>query len=149
MHPIENILKCSMEHIREMVDVNTIIGDPVSTKEGDLILPVSKVSFGFVSGGAEYGKGGSARDAQRDTTENPFAGGSGAGISLNPVAFVVLSQGTVRLLPIEANSFCDKISELLPQVLCFIKDIGKKYAADKTDAKKQEPESEIPDPNTF
>lgn len=79
MHPIESMMTTAMEQIKQMVDVNTIIGDPVQTRQGNVILPISKVSFGFVAGGGEYGKGGSIRESNKDATENPFAGGSGAG----------------------------------------------------------------------
>ena len=142
MHPIENMMKSSMEQIREMVDVNTIIGDPVHTPDGAVILPVSKVSFGFVSGGGEYGKGGSVRESSKDLTENPFAGGSGAGISLHPVGFVVVSGESVRLLPIETNSPFDHLSEIVPQVFQFAKDLiaqkGKKEKDAKQDTKQQQ-----------
>lgn len=142
MHPIENMMKSSMEQIREMVDVNTIIGDPVHTPDGAVILPVSKVSFGFVSGGGEYGKGGSVRESSKDLTENPFAGGSGAGISLHPVGFVVVSGESVRLLPIETNSPFDHLSEIVPQVFQFAKELmtqkGRGEEKQKQDKKQQE-----------
>lgn len=147
MHPIENMMKSSMEQIREMVDVNTIIGDPVHTPDGAVILPVSKVSFGFVSGGGEYGKGGSVRESSKDLTENPFAGGSGAGISLHPVGFVVVSGENVRLLPIEANSPFDHLSEIVPQVFQFAKELltqkDKREGKDTPSPKQQMPTVEV------
>ena len=66
MHPIESMMTTAMEQIKQMVDVNTIIGDPVQTRQGNVILPISKVSFGFVAGGGEYGKGGSIRESNKD-----------------------------------------------------------------------------------
>ena len=100
-----------MESIREMVDVNTVIGDPVSTQDGSTIIPVSRVSFGFVAGGGEY-TGGSVRP------ENlPFAGGAGAGVSVNPVGFLVCSPGGVRLLSASCASPMERVVEMIPQAL--------------------------------
>ncbi|MBQ7886098.1 MAG: GerW family sporulation protein [Clostridia bacterium] len=76
-HPIESLMGTSMESIREMVDVNTVVGDPVQTQDGSTIIPISKVSFGFVAGGGEYACAGV--QAQE---ELPFAGGAGAGVSV-------------------------------------------------------------------
>ncbi len=136
MHPIENMMKSSMEQIREMVDVNTIIGDAVHTPDGAVILPVSKVSFGFVSGGGEYGQGGSIRETSKDLTENPFAGGSGAGISLQPVGFVVVSGDNIRLLPVQATCFADHIADMVPQLFQFLKDCLRQKGHDE-ETKKQ------------
>lgn len=122
MHPIENMMKTSMEQIREMVDVNTIIGDPVQTKEGGVIIPISKVSFGFVAGGGEYGTGGSTRESSgKDSTENPFAGGSGAGISLHPMAFVIVNGENIRLLPVQESTPLDRLMDLSPQLFKLVK----------------------------
>lgn len=122
MHPIENMMKTSMEQIREMVDVNTIIGDPVHTQEGGVIIPISKVSFGFVAGGGEYGTGGSMRESSgKDSTENPFAGGSGAGISLHPMAFVIVNGENIRLLPVQESTPLDRLMDLSPQLFKLIK----------------------------
>lgn len=88
-HPIEGIMGVSMEKIREMVDVNTIIGDPISSPEGTTIIPVSKVSFGFASGGSDL----------PTSVAEKFAGGSGAGVTVKPVAFIVIkSDGDVQLM---------------------------------------------------
>ena len=90
------------------------------TPDGAVILPVSRVSFGFVSGGGEYGQGGSIRDTSKDLTENPFAGGSGAGISLHPMGFVVVNAENIRLLPVQPTCLTDHIADLVPQVFQFI-----------------------------
>ena len=74
-HPIESLMSTSMESIREMVDVNTVVGDPVKTQDGSTIIPISKVSFGFVAGGGEY-------SGEVQLTDMPFAGGAGAGVSV-------------------------------------------------------------------
>jgi sporulation protein YtfJ len=136
MHPIENMMRSSMEQIREMVDVNTIIGDAVHTPEGAVILPVSKVSFGFVSGGGEYGQGGSIRETSKDLTENPFAGGSGAGICLQPVGFVVVNGENIRLLPVQSESIMDHLADMVPQMFQFFKDCLQRKDAAKEETKK-------------
>ena len=129
MHPIENMMKTSMEQIREMVDVNTIIGDPVHTQEGGVIIPISKASFGFVAGGGEYGTGGSMRESSgKDSTENPFAGGSGAGISLHPMAFVICLLYTSQPLTHEevmetGKMVSDRFSRLVDAFIQGIREV--------------------------
>lgn len=111
-HPIESLMGTSMESIREMVDVNTVVGDPVQTQDGSTIIPISKVSFGFVAGGGEYG--GSGLPNQQDM---PFAGGAGAGVSVHPMGFLVCSQSGVRLLSASCASPMERIVEMIPQAL--------------------------------
>lgn len=107
-------MKTAMETIKEMVDVNTILGDPVETPDGSVILPVSRISLGFAAGGTEY-------EAEQRRTDSPgkfpFGGGSGAGISVAPVAFMVVGQGQVRLLPVDANVLYDRLIDLAPKVI--------------------------------
>ncbi len=94
-HPIEGIMGVSMEKIREMVDVNTIVGDPINSPEGTTIIPVSKVSFGFASGGSDL----------PTAAAEKFAGGSGAGVTVKPVAFIVIkADGDVKLLELGGKS---------------------------------------------
>jgi len=123
-HPIEEIMRSTMENIKDMVDVNTIIGDPVFTNDGTAVIPVSRVGFGFVSGGGEFKNQPAAKgDRQPSDTEArpfPFAGGSGAGVSVCPVAFVVVQQGDVKLLPIHYNTPYDRLVEMIPG---FVKDV--------------------------
>lgn len=102
MHPIENIMQTAMSEIKEMVDVNTVVGDPVVSTDGSTIIPISKVSFGFVSGGGEYGD---AKDGnQENESKYPFSGGAGSGICITPVGFLVVSEGDVRLLPVSGRT---------------------------------------------
>ena len=115
MHPIENMMKTAMEQIKEMVDVNTIVGDAVFSQDGTIILPVSKVCFGFVAGGGEY------KCAKQAAEAPSFAGGTGAGVSVQPVGFIVVSGGQVRLLPAQAYAPVDRIIEMVPQLLSQIK----------------------------
>ena len=117
-HPIESLMGTSMESIREMVDVNTVVGDPVQTQDGSTIIPISKVSFGFLAGGGEYAGGIS-------TQENmPFAGGAGAGVTVQPMGFLVCSQNGVRLLSASCASPMERVVEMLPQALESIRAWG-------------------------
>ena len=110
-HPIESLMGTSMESIREMVDVNTVVGDPVKTQDGSTVIPISRVSFGFVSGGGEYGAQSPAPG------ELPFAGGAGAGVSVSPVGFLVCSASGVRLLSASCASPMERMVEMIPQAL--------------------------------
>ncbi len=110
----------SMESIREMVDVNTVVGDPVQTQDGSTIIPISKVSFGFVAGGGEYLCG----TMRPQTEEMPFAGGAGAGVSVHPMGFLVCSQNGVRLLSANCTSPMERIVEMIPQALEGLKAMG-------------------------
>lgn len=109
-HPIEGLMKTAMESLKEMVDVNTILGDPVETPEGSVIVPVSRVSVGFAAGGTEF-------EVENGKSGFPFGGGSGAGISLQPVAFLVVGQGQVRLLPIDKSAIYDRLLDMAPDVV--------------------------------
>jgi sporulation protein YtfJ len=124
-HPIDNLMKSTMENLKDMIDVNTIVGDSVITKDGALIIPISKVSFGFVSGGTEF-------DSNKGRSEGgdfPFGGGSGAGFSIKPVAFLVIKGESIRLLSVDDRNTYDKIVDTFPQILDVFKDIFRK---DKT-----------------
>ena len=110
----------SMESIREMVDVNTVVGEPVQTQDGSTIIPISKVSFGFVAGGGEYLCG----TMRPQTEEMPFAGGAGAGVSVHPMGFLVCSQNGVRLLSANCASPMERIVEMIPQALEGLKAMG-------------------------
>ena len=110
----------SMESIREMVDVNTVVGDPVQTQDGSTIIPISNVSFGFVAGGGEYLCG----TMRPQTEEMPFAGGAGAGVSVHPMGFLVCSQNGVRLLSANCASPMERIVEMIPQALEGLKAMG-------------------------
>lgn len=135
-HPIENLMKSTMENIREMVDVNTIIGDPIKGDNNTLILPISKVSFGFVSGGSEFNSSLSPENLKN----YPFGGGSGSGISIKPVAFLVLKDDAVRLLPLNAENTYEKIVDLVPQVMDMIKNMSHTHKCDKKDSKVKDEE---------
>ena len=130
-HPIENIMTTTMENIKEMIDVNTIVGDAVETSEGTVIIPVSRVSFGFVAGGGEYKEDPPLKKKASDAnildgmnnSNMPFAGGTGAGVSVNPIAFLVVGQDKVKLLPVNFNTTVDRVVELVPQVVEQVQDL--------------------------
>lgn len=112
-HPIEGLMETAMESLKAMVEVNTILGDPVETPDGTVIIPVSRVSFGFAAGGTEF-------DTQKKDsadTDLPFGGGSGGGVSLNPVAFLVVGNNQVRLLPVDSSAIYDRIIDMVPQLV--------------------------------
>ena len=109
-----------MESIREMVDVNTVVGDPVKTQDGSTIIPISRVSFGFVAGGGEYAGG----LVQPQAENMPFAGGAGAGVTVHPMGFLVCTQGSVRLLSASYTSPLERIVEMIPQALEGIRAMG-------------------------
>lgn len=132
-HPIEGLMKTAMESIKDMVDVNTIVGDAVQASDGTVIIPISRVAFGFAAGGGEYSQTDESKDSGEDDEEGgkqnskfPFAGGSGAGVSINPVAFMIVGQGQIKLLPVNINSSVDKILDLVPELLNNVNETLKK-----------------------
>lgn len=138
-HPIEVLMETAMNSINEMVDVNTIIGEPIETKNGMVIIPISKVCFGFAAGGSEF-KGETIDEYKRKEKEEevqyrlPFGGGSGAGISINPVAFVIVQKDTIKVLPIEHTSAIDKLIDFVPDLMDKANNIVQK-AMDKSKEK--------------
>ncbi len=115
-HPIDSMMQKTMESIRSMVDVNTVVGAPVTGCAGTTIIPISKVSFGFVAGGGEYAASdGRVRVVPEEAM--PFAGGTGAGVSVQPVGFLVVSGDGVKMLPAQTNGAVERMVELLPQLI--------------------------------
>jgi sporulation protein YtfJ len=140
-HPIQGVMDTAMQNIKEMVDVNTIVGEPITTPDGSVIIPVSKVGFGFASGGSDF------TTKAHQNTGNPenlcFGGGSGAGVTITPVAFLVVSaKGGISLLPIEQPSFStiDKLVEMIPGFVEKFKDMASRK--DKKDSEEKEEETE-------
>ena len=117
-HPIQGLMNVTMEKIHQMVDSNTIIGKPIITEDGTTILPVSKVSFGFASGGSDVGA---------KTNKQMFGGGTGAGVSIAPIAFLVISGGNVRTIQlVEHVSPVDSAINALPDLVDRISALIKK-----------------------
>lgn len=110
---LPNLLENTIAKIREMVDVNSVIGTPITTPDGVTIIPVSKISVGVGGGGSDF------VSKNPNKQENPFGGGAGGGVKVTPVAFLVIKESTVRVLPIPApaNTTADRIVEQVPDVL--------------------------------
>jgi len=112
-------MKTAMESIKEMVDVDVVVGDPVEAPDGTVIMPVSRVTCGFAAGGSDYQK-----DQRREEEgQFPFGGGSGGGISVRPVGFLVVGNNQVRLLPIDGNPTVDRLIDMAPVFLDKVKEI--------------------------
>jgi sporulation protein YtfJ len=132
-HPIQGLMQTAMENIKEMVDVNTIVGDPVETPDGSVILPISKVGFGFAAGGSEFdpevenARKGDNKGGDHAQVELPFGGGAGGGVSITPIGFLVVGNGQVKMLSTEGpNQLYDKLLDLAPQVFDKIQQMTKK-----------------------
>ena len=110
---LPNMLENTMAKIREMVDSNSVVGEPISAGDGVTIVPISKISIGFGGGGSDF----TTKNA--NVQEIPFGGGVGAGVKVTPVAFLVIKDGSVRMLPVAApaNTTADRIVEMVPDTL--------------------------------
>ncbi|MDD3346290.1 GerW family sporulation protein [Oscillibacter sp.] len=122
---LNDMMRTAMEKVREMVDTNTIVGQPITTPDGVTLIPISKVSFGFGGGGGDYGK----------TPKENFGGGTAAGVKIDPVAFLIIKDGTTRVLPVAVPpvSTMDRVVEMVPDIM----DKVEKYF-DKKEAKEFE-----------
>lgn len=125
-HPIENLMTTAMSSLRDMIDVNTIVGDTVEMSDGTVIIPVSKVSFGFASGGSDF----VSKYSKFPDSKTPFGGGSGAGVNISPIAFLIVKESSVKLLTVEANRPLDKLMDLAPDAINKIIDITSKVITD-------------------
>lgn len=110
---LPNMLENTIAKIREMVDVNSVVGDPITTVDGVTIIPVSKVSVGFGGGGSDF------VSKNLNHHENPFGGGVGAGVKVTPIAFLIIKEGNVRMVPVAApaNTTADRLVEMVPDTL--------------------------------
>ena len=119
-HPIQGLMQTAMENIKGMVDVNTIVGDPVQTPDGSIILPISKVAFGFAAGGSDYRveDSHSASASQGGVKMLPFGGGSGGGVSIRPIAFLVVGKDGVNIVPLDNQTHLfEKIIDATPSLI--------------------------------
>lgn len=124
---LEGLLNASLEKLKGLVDVNTIIGEAITTPDGTVIIPVSKVSFGYGSGGSDFGG---------DKPKDLFGGGSGAGVSIQPVAFLVVKEGNVRLLQMQSYSnTAEHVIGMVPDVVDKVSDLINKNKKEKTEEK--------------
>lgn len=125
-HPISSLMDTTMEKIKEMIDVNTIIGEPITSPDGTLIIPVSKVSYGFAAGGSDL--------PTKKENKDCFGGGSGAGVTIQPVAFLTVYQGDVRLVSVDREEgTADKLVNMIPDVLKKVKGVFKKDKSESAD----------------
>ncbi|CDQ39309.1 MULTISPECIES: GerW family sporulation protein [Virgibacillus] len=140
-HPIQGLMTTAMENLKDMVEVNTIIGDPVQSPDGSVIIPVSKVGFGFAAGGSEFNS--SSNQSQDDSEATlPFGGGSGGGVSITPVAFLIVSEKGIKMVHLDHHAHIyEKMLDFAPQVVekvqQIIKDSGNKQQPKKQEHKKQ------------
>lgn len=125
-HPIGSLMDTTMEKIKEMIDVNTIIGEPITSPDGTLIIPVSKVSYGFAAGGSDL--------PTKKESKDCFGGGSGAGVTIQLVAFLTVYQGDVRLVSVDREEgTADKLVNMIPDVLKKVKGVFKKDKSESAD----------------
>ena len=122
---VEGLMGVSVEKIREMVDANTVIGTPITLENGVVIIPVSKVSYGFASGGS---------DLPSKTRSDMFGGGAGAGISITPLAFLTIKDGEINMIPVVSKpDTLDRLVSLVPEAVNKISDIRKKNKEEKSE----------------
>lgn len=135
-HPIGELITTTMQKIREIADVNTIVGQPIHA-EGVTIIPISKLSIGFASGGSDF-----ATKNQKPDSDNAFGGGGGAGVNLTPVAFLVVKGDTVKLMPVAPapGSTVDRVVEMVPEVIDKITGFIEKQDKGGQGADPQQPE---------
>ncbi|MBP3707758.1 MAG: GerW family sporulation protein [Clostridia bacterium] len=135
-HPIEELMVTTMNSIKQMVDVNTIIGEPIKALDNTVIIPISKVGFGFAAGGSEFNDETVNSYNRKEKEENikyrlPFGGGSGAGVNISPVAFLIVQNDNVKLIEASHSSVLDKIVEYIPDVAEKVSNLIKKKLDNK------------------
>ncbi len=121
---LNDIMSTTMSKVKDIIDVNTIVGTPITTPDGIMLIPISKVTFGFAAGGADANQG-------KENSVN-FGGGSGAGASIVPVAFLMVQGESVKMIPVAtpANTTVDRAIELVPQVIDRVDDMIKRKKKD-------------------
>lgn len=134
-HPINKLMDTTMQKIKEMVDVNTIIGDPITTPDGTTIIPISKVSYGFAAGGTDF-------PSKRENRDN-FGGGSGAGVTISPIGFLTVSKGDVKMVPVENNN--GPIENIIGMVPDMVNKVGSLFKKEKP-AKEDFADMKLDDP---
>ncbi|MEW9675517.1 GerW family sporulation protein [Lentibacillus sp. L22] len=147
-HPIQGLMTTAMENLKDMVEVNTIIGDPVESPDGSVIIPVSKVGFGFAAGGSEFN--GKSQGSDQDDSDSggdsssgqdslPFGGGSGGGVSITPVAFLIVSAKGIKMVHLDGNThLVEKMLEFAPQVVEKIQQMIRESGSSKKSSKQKE-----------
>ena len=130
-HPVQGLMYTAMQSIKEMIDVNTIVGDPVETSDGTVLIPISKMSVGF-------GVGGSDHSASKLPADKPamFGGGVAGGVTIAPVAFMVVGKGQIRLIPVNPESTVyDRIFDMIPVAIDKIAELKDSLSSKKSKQK--------------
>ena len=129
--PVETLMRTTMESIKSMIDVNTVVGDPIETQDGAIAIPISRVSYAFVAGGGDLSKK-SEEKPNSDALDKsyPFAGGTGAGVTVVPIGFLTSSNGQLRMLPVAYNSTVDRIIDMVPNFIENIENLIKNRNTD-------------------
>ena len=152
-HPIENIMGTTMENLKEMIDVGTVVGAPISAGEGVTVIPVSRVSFGFVAGGGEYDCKSVPLPLDENPQPLPFAGGTGAGVTVQPMGFLITSGSQVKLLSANCQTPIDRVVEMIPQLISDLKALSEQEeeagAREKKAKKPEKPPESMADPYAF
>lgn len=139
-HPIEGLMDTTLEKIKQMVDVNTVIGTPITTPDGTTIIPVSKIVYGFASGGSEFSN-------KKENAKNLFGGGTGAGVTINPVAFISICKGDVKLLNIaDYQNSQDRAVGMVPELFDKVVALFKKDKTKQEEKQEDVKESGLDDP---
>ena len=125
-HPVSELMRSTIEKIHELVDTNVIVGQPITTPDGVTLIPISRVNFGFGSGGGDYGKSMKGEN---------FGGGGGAGVKIDPVAFLVIRDGVTRVLPVAVPpvSTVDRVVDMAPDILDKVERFLEKRQAEKAE----------------
>lgn len=124
-HPIEGMMDTTLEKIKQMVDVNSVVGDPITAPDGAIIIPISKVSYGFASGGSDL-------PSKAQPPKDLFGGGAGAGVTIVPIGFLTISQGNIKMLQIDPfNSSADRVVAMVPDIVEKISDFVDKRKEEK------------------
>lgn len=124
-HPLHSLMKASMENLKQIIDVDSIVGEPVKTEQGETIIPVSKVTFGFAAGGSDF------ETSKTSTGDRPFGGGTGGGVSITPIAFLVVNKHGVELKHVEEKTHL--IEKILEQVPKAINSIAEEFEKETND----------------
>ena len=133
---LNGFLGVTMDKIKEMVDVNTVIGDPIPTQDGTTVIPISRVSYGFASGGTDL-------PSKAQPNKGLFAGGSGAGITITPIAFLAVKNGSVRILQIEPYfSPVDRALEKIPDVMDKLTALVQNFRGEQPSQEEPQPQGE-------
>ena len=126
---IEEVMNSAMNNLKSLVDIEVVVGKPIVSNDMMTIIPLTKVTMGFVSGGGEY----NADLKDKRDAEYPFSGGSGGGMSIKPIGFLIIKNAEIELVKIDAKSALDKLIETVPEVARFI---SKNFGKEKNDAKR-------------